>query len=253
MRFKRAWRWRFVFSFSSGGSRILTASRDKTARVWDAATGKEFAILRGHTEHLNGAIFTRSGHRVITTSGDKTARIWDSTSFTNRRLYFGANAAIFSPDGAHILIASTDGTAKFINPETFNDIKIFEEEDTKYQIKNVQFSPDGNQVVIVSGDDVEALWDAKTGHKIRILGKDPNELFCFLPDGARMAAKPDLRIVVQNKISGSTILELRESNYVVLALRCASNGKYVAASFFNNWIRIWDAQSGGQYCNNHST
>ena len=35
-------------AFSPDGSRIVTASADKTARIWDAATGKEIAVLRGH-------------------------------------------------------------------------------------------------------------------------------------------------------------------------------------------------------------
>ena len=35
-------------AFSPDGSRIVTASDDKTARIWDAATGKEIAVLRGH-------------------------------------------------------------------------------------------------------------------------------------------------------------------------------------------------------------
>ena len=35
-------------AFSPDGSRIVTASNDKTARVWDVATAKEIAVLRGH-------------------------------------------------------------------------------------------------------------------------------------------------------------------------------------------------------------
>jgi hypothetical protein len=52
--------WRFTLcgndrpvhsaAFSPDGSRIVTASDDKTARIWDAATAKEIAVLRGHEE-----------------------------------------------------------------------------------------------------------------------------------------------------------------------------------------------------------
>ena len=37
-------------AFSPDGSRIVTASEDKTARIWDAASAKEIAVLRGHDE-----------------------------------------------------------------------------------------------------------------------------------------------------------------------------------------------------------
>jgi WD40 repeat protein len=36
-------------AFSPDGTRVVTASDDKTARVWDATTGKLVAVLRGHT------------------------------------------------------------------------------------------------------------------------------------------------------------------------------------------------------------
>ena len=39
-------------AFSPDGKRIVTASWDKTARVWDAATGKPIGELRGHEERV---------------------------------------------------------------------------------------------------------------------------------------------------------------------------------------------------------
>jgi WD40 repeat protein len=54
----------------------VTASSDKTARIWDAATAKEIAVLRGHDSALWSAAFSPDGSRIITASEDKTARIW---------------------------------------------------------------------------------------------------------------------------------------------------------------------------------
>ena len=63
--------------FSPDGSRIVTASADKTARIWDAATAKEIAVLRGHEGIVYSAAFSPDGSRIVTASEDNTARIWD--------------------------------------------------------------------------------------------------------------------------------------------------------------------------------
>jgi WD40 repeat protein len=60
-------------AFSSDGSRIVTASFDKTARIWDVATAKEIAVLRGHEGYVLSAAFSPDGSRIVTASGDKTA------------------------------------------------------------------------------------------------------------------------------------------------------------------------------------
>jgi hypothetical protein len=63
-------------AFSRDNSRIVTASADSTARIWDAATGAALATLRGHTGAVAAAAFGPDGSRIVTASADRTARIW---------------------------------------------------------------------------------------------------------------------------------------------------------------------------------
>jgi hypothetical protein len=60
-------------TFSPDGSRILTTSRDKTARIWDAMTAKEIAVLRGHDNWVNSGAFSPDGSRVAHQSATTTA------------------------------------------------------------------------------------------------------------------------------------------------------------------------------------
>ena len=61
-------------AYSPDGSRVVSASYDKTARIWDATTGRQLLELRGHTDRLRCAAFSPDGRQVVTASLDRTAR-----------------------------------------------------------------------------------------------------------------------------------------------------------------------------------
>jgi WD40 repeat protein len=108
----------FVVSaqFSPDGKRIVTASWDKTARVWDAQTGRALTEPMKHDGEVRSAQFSPDGKRIATASGDKTARIWDAqtgTPLTEPLKHDGdVRSAQFSPDGERIVTASGDKTAR---------------------------------------------------------------------------------------------------------------------------------------------
>ncbi len=72
-------------SFSPDGKRVVTASADRTARLWDAETGNALAVLHGHTAGVWRTAFSPDGKWVVTASADRTARLWDVTWVTHVR------------------------------------------------------------------------------------------------------------------------------------------------------------------------
>ena len=65
--------------FSPDGARILTASADTTAKLWDAASGKLIGSF-DHQDEVFQAAFSPDGARILTASADKTAKLWEAAS-----------------------------------------------------------------------------------------------------------------------------------------------------------------------------
>ena len=63
-------------SFDPTGRWVVTASLDRTARVWDAQTGQEIERFR-HPGEVIAAAFDRDGRHVVTRAGDFRARVFD--------------------------------------------------------------------------------------------------------------------------------------------------------------------------------
>ena len=62
-------------SFSPDGTRIVTAGYDKTARVWDAATGKALGEPLRHKSRVWSAEFNFNATRIVTSSNG-AVRVW---------------------------------------------------------------------------------------------------------------------------------------------------------------------------------
>jgi WD40 repeat protein len=103
-------------AWSPDSRRIVTASKDGTARIWSANTGREGVQLRGHEGAVTAAAWSPDGKWVVTASEDRTARIWYSDSgqefFTLTGHEGPIHGAAFSPDGDRVVTASADGTAR---------------------------------------------------------------------------------------------------------------------------------------------
>jgi hypothetical protein len=66
-------------AFSPDGTRIVTASEDKTARIWDIASRRELARV-SHARAVRGVAFSPGGTRIAAASEDNTASVWQIAS-----------------------------------------------------------------------------------------------------------------------------------------------------------------------------
>ncbi len=109
-------------AYSPDGTRIVTASFDKTVRIWNARTGTQLAVLSGHGGFVNSAAYSPDGIRIVTASDDKTVRVWDARTGAQLAVLSGhgnsVRSAAYSPDGTRIVTASQDKTARIWDART---------------------------------------------------------------------------------------------------------------------------------------
>jgi WD40 repeat protein len=176
-------------AFSPDGKYVVSTAKDKTARVWDAGTGNELAVLRGHTDPVLDARFSPDGRRVLTVSGDRTARLWDaavdSEGPPRRGPWRNVLSAAFSPDGRRLAVTQHRKPPSVWELSTGAKLTVLQEKVQDFGLESVQFSPDGARVLATRPHPAEGcLWDAATGRLIAAL-KDAR-VARFSPDGKRI-------------------------------------------------------------------
>src|SRR5271165_3014461 len=74
---------------TAGGQRAVSASKDKTLKVWDLARGREPCTLSGHSNEVTSVSMTPDGQRAVSASADKTLKVWELGSGRELRTLTG--------------------------------------------------------------------------------------------------------------------------------------------------------------------
>ncbi|MBS1910814.1 MAG: choice-of-anchor D domain-containing protein [Bacteroidetes bacterium] len=188
--------WVNAATFSPDGRWVLTGSRDSTARIWDAATGRELRRFNEHHEGVTSVAFSNDG-RVATAGYDNVVRVWSAASgeqlaaFPVKERHGGTDLrAIFSPDASSLLVwAGVDIAPRLYDLATGKEIMRLEEHenDARSSVGYALFSPDGSQIAVREAS--VDVWDIDSHRKTHSFPWDMQMSYlAFSPDGSRIAA-----------------------------------------------------------------
>jgi WD40 repeat protein/energy-coupling factor transporter ATP-binding protein EcfA2 len=241
-------------AYSPDGKLIASVSGDKTAKLWDAATGKELLTLQGHAGLVWGVAFSPDSSRVATSSFDRTIRVWDTTTgkelFVLRGHAGNVYGLMFSPDGKHLTTASSDRTAKVWDAESGTELMTLRGHSN--EVYGAIYSSDGTRIATASRDQTAKIWNAKNGKELVTLRGHAGAIraVAFSPDSTYLAtASWDQTAKIWDAHSGRELRTLQGHSHYVRSVAFSPDGKRLATCSLDQMVKVWDSETGKELRN----
>lgn len=246
-------------SFSPDGRRIVTTSADRTARVWDAESGRCLLVLEGHKRGVNAASYSPDGGRIVTSS-DETARVWDAESgdclFVLKGHEDSVTSARFSPDGKRI--ATADNVShRLWDAGSGAPVACFLAQAHR---ASCAFSPDGGRVVASISGEAAVVYSAADGEWVLGLKSDRRDLVDpyyggstkdvwymsvdYSPDGGRILTASVLTARLWDAGTGELLHVLRGHEDRVSCAAFSPDGGRILTADVSHAVWMWDAATG---------
>jgi WD40 repeat protein/serine/threonine protein kinase len=273
-------------NFSSNGQQLVSASFDKTARIWDVQSQRLLTELRGAGAGLLSATFSPDAQLVAGTARDGTARLWEVASGNLRSTLSGHQGAVwyaeFDRSGRRLLTAADDGSARLWDVETGVVLAVLEGH-TKL-VMRARFSPDGSHAATSSYDGTVALWrtapahlekyldgyrsvsmlpfvvgDAGTGIAMahpdgtRVWSLSPPSLVAVLPPSDRVAIARTHVVTYDDRTPKASVWAVpskrleREITTSAPITAAAVDDQFVALAEADGWVRLQDHEGHPRY------
>ncbi|MCW5550698.1 MAG: protein kinase [Verrucomicrobiae bacterium] len=251
----------FFAEFSPDARRILTVTRNSSARLWNALTGEPLFAPMQHEQNLADkskftgglfpmfAVFSPDGLQVATGASDNAARIWDTHTGQPLTPPLGhsnwVTALAFSPDGRWLATGCKDGTVRLWNSTNGQPAAVTKPHSE--WVNFIEFSPDGKRLLTGSDDSTARVWDVASGlpkgQPMPHGSSVKHGSFSF--DGRRVAtASADKTARLWDAQTGAPLGPPLRHEAIVVTANFSPDGTRLATASFDHTGRLWDGFTG---------
>jgi WD40 repeat protein len=236
-------------AISPDGSRAVSASDDRTLKVWDLARGVEVSTLAGHSASVNAVAISPNGQQAISASSDQTLKVWDLARGVEVSTLAGhsasVNAVAISLDGSRAVSASSDGTVKMWDPVRGVEVSTLVEHSAS--ILSVAISPDDSRAVSTSSDGTLKVWDLARGVEVNTLTGHIASVnaVAISPDGSRaVSASDDRTLKVWDLFREKKVTALAGHSASVKSVAISPDGNLAVSASDDRTLKVWDLLRG---------
>ncbi len=244
-------------TMTDDGRRVISGSRDRTCRIWDAASGECLRVLEGHTGAVRWVESTPGGEIVVSAADDLTVRLWDAETGQCIRVLRGHGAKVrcvrFTADYT-LVSGSEDGTIRIWDALHGTRQDTLESHGTE-RIHAVALSPGGGIGVSAADGSILHVWDVTTGRSVQKLAGHMSKVrvndvaFGPEPDVVFSAAE-DNTLREWDVASGQCRRVFTGHHGSVRAVALCSDERFIVSGANgmgdpgDHTIRMWSLQSG---------
>ncbi len=236
-------------AISPAGGFIMSASADRTLKVWDARTGEERRTLCGHTSEVMGCAISPAGDFIVSASADHTLKVWDALTGEDRRTLSGhrdiVNGCAISPAGDYIVSTSDDQTLKVWDASTGEERRTLRGHTSG--VWGCAISPAGDYIMSASNDETLKVWDARTGKERLTLSGHTHVVFgCAISPAGDfiVSASADRTLKVWDALTGEDRRTLSGHTHGVFGCAISPAGDFIVSASYDGTLKVWDTRIG---------
>ncbi|BAY39224.1 WD-40 repeat protein [Nostoc sp. NIES-2111] len=239
----------WAVTLSQDGQTLVSASADKTIKVWNLETWKVIATLEGHTDTVRAIALSSDDQTLISAGGDNTIRIWDLQKFKLKRTIMTNSGPVWSlaisNDGQTLVSGHENGTIKIWNFPTGQLLRRIKGHNSR--VFSIAMSSDGETFATGSLDKNINIWNLYTGQHLRTITghRDAVRSLIFSRDGKTLAsASWDQSIKLWNVQTGELLHTLLGHTSRVVTLSLGFDDNTLVSGSIDNDLKIWNMPTG---------